>query len=82
MVTQSILDAVFSLVMSVLDLLPDISWTLDGSLFANALEWFAVVYYVLPMDTVFAILGITFALLNFRILVALIKTIWEVLPVV
>lgn len=60
--------------------LGSIEW--DANL--DAIEVFAVfiriVAYFLPMDTVILILGLIVAFGVFRVVIRLIKTIWELLP--
>lgn len=81
MITEFLLDSVFGLVMGAFDILPDVSWSVNTSLITNALEWFKVVCYILPMGTVVVILGIIVSLQFFRIVISLIKTIWDILPI-
>ena len=38
--------------------------------------------YFLPVGTIVRILGITVSLFTFRVIVALVKTVWELLPLV
>ena len=82
MVTEFFIDSVFALVMGVLSLLPDVSWPVNASLITNALEWLKVVCYILPLGTIKAILVIIVILQAFRIVISLIKTIWDILPIV
>lgn len=82
MIIEFMLDSVFALVMGVLDILPDVSWSVNASLITNALEWFKVICYILPIGTIVAIINIIVAIQFFRIVISLIKTIWGILPIV
>lgn len=82
MVTETLFDMVFALVMGLLSLLPNVSWPVNASLITNALEWLHVVCYILPLGTIKAILAIIVVLQAFRIVISLIKTIWGILPIV
>ncbi len=81
MLTQSIFDFLFNFVMNLLDLLPDIDFSIPSGIITGVVEAFQVIFYVLPMGTVFGILSIVFALHSFRILICLIKTLWDLLPI-
>lgn len=39
-----------------------------------------MVFYIVPKDVVISIIGITIVLTNIKIGVAVIKTIWQILP--
>ena len=82
MITESILDAVFGALSGLLSLLPDISWEVDGSAFDIFLDILEMVCYMLPMDTVGTIFGLIVSITIFRIIISIIKSLWELLPIV
>lgn len=63
-------------------LLPDITWSVDTEGFQYFLSIVKTAGYLLPMQTVAEIVGIVIGFTIFRILVALFKTVWDVLPIV
>lgn len=82
MVTEGIINLVFGIVEGLLSLLPDISWNVDGTVFDIFFDVLEMVCYLLPMGTVFAIFLIVVGLTMFRVVISLIKTIWDLLPLV
>lgn len=64
-----------------LALLPAIVIDVDAVVASSAWHWIRAAMYFLPTGTVIIILSIIFALGVFRLIVALVKTIWDMLPV-
>ena len=52
----------------------------DGSIPAMLSSIFNLIAYVLPLDTMIQIVTITFALYVFRLIVAVLKSLWSILP--
>lgn len=82
MLVESLLNLVFKIVEGVLKILPDFSWSVENSFFSSALDMVRVACYMLPMGTVVSIIIIINLLLVIRIAIAIIKTIWDLLPLV
>ena len=80
MVSEFLINIVFNIVSVFLSGLPDISWSVDTTAFDYFIGIIQVVGYLLPMDTVANIAGLVVALTIFRIGVAGVKTIWDLLP--
>lgn len=80
MLTKMLIDLAFGLLTGLFSLIPDISWNVPVSVVSGVTQFFHVIFYIVPMDTVFAIASIVIALHSFRIVIALIKTLWDVLP--
>lgn len=58
------------------------SWTLDTSSYLNGLANFLhIIYYVLPIGKLSPILFCFISLMVFRIVVSIIKTLWNLIPV-
>ena len=81
MITQAILSFIFSLLRVVLDILPDFSWSLDTSAGSYFLSIVSLVSYMLPVDTVTMIIGITLDFLLLRIIIAGIRALWDLIPI-
>ena len=82
MIVETMLDLVFKIVEGVLSILPNFSWSVENSFFSSALDLIRVACYLLPMGTVVSIITIINLLLVIRIAIAIIKTIWDLLPLV
>lgn len=80
MISESILRLTFGCVRAVLGVLPDISWSVDSGAASYFLSILQVVNYMLPFNTVIAIVGITLDLFVFRIMVAIFRTLWDLIP--
>ncbi len=72
---------VYTVVRGLLNLLPDITWSVDTGAVAYFIDICRVVSYLLPMDTIGRIIGLIFIIILFRLVISIIKTIWELLPV-
>lgn len=81
MLTEVALSGVFELVYGLLSLLPDLEWTMDTTILVTVVQFLQVIFYIVPVGTVVQILFIQLTLQTFRITVSLIKTIWQLIPV-
>lgn len=82
MIAEFTLNIVFNIVSGMLGLLPDVSWSVETTAFEYFLDVIRVAGYLLPADTISAIIALIIVLLNFRIVIAIIRTIWDLLPIV
>lgn len=80
MIVEAVLELVFKAVEGLLGMLPDVQWNLEGSAFTVFLDYVEMVCYLLPMGTILQIVSIVVGLITFKIVIALIKTIWDLLP--
>lgn len=80
MITESILNVFFGLVNLLLGILPDVSWTVKADMFTKFFEIIRVVCYFLPMGTVVAILLLIVSINVFKIFIALLRAIIELIP--
>lgn len=80
MIIEALIDMLFALLNSFFEQLPDISWEVDNSFLDVFLDVLRMVCYLLPMDTVVSIIGLIVSITIFRIVISLIKTIWELIP--
>lgn len=72
---------ILALVISVLVLLPDIEIDQDEVVGSNVFTYIRAAMYFIPAGTALRILGIILSLWVFRIIVAVVKVIWDMLPV-
>lgn len=82
MVSEFLLDIVFNIVSGMFGLLPDLSWSVDTSAFDYLTSFIACIAYLLPWDTVQAIVALIFTITVIRIVIAGIKVLWDILPLV
>ena len=80
MIVEGICNVIFGLLSGFFSLLPDIHWNIQADFFTKFLEVPRMVCYLLPMGTVATIFALVVAFTVFRIVVALVKTIWNLIP--
>lgn len=80
MITESFFNLLFNCIRGLLSMLPDISWEVNPEVFESFFSLIRMAGYLLPMHTVVAILGMVFAFNLLKIVIAIIKTIWALLP--
>lgn len=81
-ISEFFINIIFGLVSGMLELLPDIQWSVDTTSFQYFLDIVKVVGYLLPVDTVSAVVGLIIDLTVIRILISIPKAIWDLLPLV
>lgn len=82
MISEFFLNIIFKLVSGMFSVVPDITFSVDTTAFQYFVDILKVACYMLPMGTVSAIIGIIVGLAWLRIQVAIIRTIWDLLPLV
>lgn len=82
MISEFLLNIVFSIVEGLLSFLPSISIPVTMARDSTFFGLVRCVLYLLPLDTVGTIVGLLVAIASFRLIIAVIKTIWDLLPLV
>lgn len=82
MISEFFLNIIFSFVSGMLNLLPEFTWSVESSAFEYLISFIRMIGYLLPWGTVSAIVSLVVALFVFRIIIAIIKTVWDLLPLV
>ena len=82
MISEVLLTVVFGVASDLFSLLPDFSWSVDSSFFEYLISFIQMISYLLPWGTVTLICSLVIALSLFRLVVSIIKTIWDLLPLV
>lgn len=82
MVTDKLLDIVFNFLMSFLEKLPAMDLKVDFSVVNSFLDAVGFALYFFPWQKVLPILGLIILLQVWRIVISIIRVIWEVLPFV
>ena len=80
MISEFFLNIIFKFLSGMLNLRPDVSWSVDTTAFSYFLDIVRIVGYLVPAQTVYAIITLIVAFTVFRIIISLIKTIWDLLP--
>ena len=80
MVVEGILTVVFGVINTLLMPLNIINFVVDNTVFTTILEFINMALYLIPFRQLMPIFTFFVALMMFRIVVAFIKTIWDLLP--
>ena len=80
MVVEAILDFFFAISSGLLELLPEVSWNVNTSAWEYAKDILDMVAYFLPIGTITAIIALIWMLVEFRIVVALLRTLKGLIP--
>ena len=80
MISEFLLNIVFGIVTRFFGLMPDVVWSVDTTAFGYFGDILRVCGYMLPMGTVGAVVSLIFGLTVFQIVIAFIKTVWDLLP--
>lgn len=83
MITEGILNALLQILTSIFSLLPNIEIEFSGfnDVIVSLSVFFQYVFYFFPMDTVAYCFSVLISIQLFKIVIAFIKTIWELLPI-
>ena len=82
MIPEFFVNIIFNIVVHLLSALPEITVdfaAIDTSVFMGVVR---CVLYMLPLGTVNTILSIIVAVTAFRIAISIVKTIWDLIPLV
>ena len=82
MITEAILNFLFGIAERSFSTLPDIYISVDTSAFEYVRGFIAMISYLLPLDTVRAIVAALLALTVFRIVIAIARTVMGLIPFV
>lgn len=82
MISEFFLNIIFNLVHGLFNILPEWSFTLNPEAVEVFLSWVRVATFLFPTNTVILISALVIWFGFFRILIATIKTIWDIIPLV
>lgn len=82
MIVEFLLNVVWVLIKPLLDLLPAITIDIGSDTIGVFVGAVKAACYLLPMKDILVMISIVIAITVFRIIISLIKTIWEMLPIV
>ncbi len=81
MITDAIISLVYDIFMFFLGSYEPLTFNIDTTVFGTFSDFLAFIFYILPMDGLMPMVTIFAGLMMFRIVVSVIKTIWDLLPV-
>lgn len=81
MIIELLLNILFGIVNVILSPISLLGWGFDFALCSPLGDILKVVYYVLPISKLSPIITFIVAMFIFRAVIALIKTIWELIPI-
>lgn len=81
MITDSIINLFFIIVENMLKPLDMINFTLNITDLEPVLQYFRMAAYVIPLKELMPIFSFFVAMMTFRIIISVIKTIWQLLPI-
>lgn len=81
MITEAILDVFLGVLDFVCGFIPFFDISIDTTSFDLFFDIIKSVAFFLPMGTVYTIFNIIIAIMTFRIVVSIIKTIWQLIPI-
>lgn len=82
MISEFFLNIIFGIASGALSAAPDITFSVDSSVFEFFVDILKMACYLLPMGTVNTIVGIIIAVSGFRVVIAIIRSVWDLLPLV
>lgn len=81
MITDALISGLLSIVKGFLSMVPAFSWNIENSVFGTFLDIVKSICYLLPIGTIVTILSLTVSFIIFKAVISLIKTIWDLLPI-
>ena len=82
MITDNLMGIAFSFLEKLLDKLPIMNMDIDFSVLNGFLDVLGFALYFFPWAKVVPILGLILLLQIWRVIISIIRVIWEVLPIV
>ena len=81
-----IIETIFNIIFSVVDILltpfDGLNLIISSNVFNTVLEYLSVVTYVLPIQNFIPIIVFVISTMLLRIVIAALKTLWDILPLV
>ena len=81
MITDAMINSVYDVFMSFLGGFEPLHFNIDTSIFQTLSDFLAFIFYILPIDGLVPIVTIFAGLMMFRIVISVIKTVWDLLPI-
>ena len=82
MIPEFFINIGFSLLESLLSVLPDVSISFDTGILSTFFDFIDVALYIFPFQTVALVIGAVISFNVFKIIISSVRTIWDLLPFV
>lgn len=82
MIPEFFINIGFSLLESLLSVLPDVSISFDTGILSTFFDFIDVALYIFPFQTVAFVIGAVISFNVFKIIISSVRTIWDLLPFV
>lgn len=81
MITEGIINVLFLIAHGALSIIPLPEINAAGDIMTTFIQWIKVACYLLPMETIGLMIGVILIIYQLRYTVTIIRTIWDLLPV-
>ena len=81
MITDAFITLIYDAFMYFLGGYEPLQFNVDTTIFRTFSDFLAFIFYILPIDGLLPIVTIFIGLMVFRIIISVVKTIWDLLPI-
>lgn len=81
MITDALINLIYNVFMFFLGGYEPLHFNLDTTIFRTFSDFFAFLFYILPIKELLPIVTIIVSIMIFRIIISVVKTIWDLLPI-
>lgn len=81
MITDFIIQLIFKIFMFFVDGKEPLRFNIDSSVYEYIKDFVAFIFYILPIEGLKPIFSIIVSIIVFRITISVIKTIWNLVPI-
>lgn len=81
MITDIFVTLIYDLFMFFLGGYEPLHFNIDTTVFRTFTDFLAFIFYILPINGLLPIVTIVVGITMFRVIVSLIKTVWDLLPI-
>ena len=82
MISEFLMGIVFNLIEGALSILPNWNFNVESAFLTSAFDMIRIAFYLLPMGTIVTMISMIVFFNTFKIVISILKTIWEILPLV
>lgn len=80
MITDVFISFIYDVFMFLVNGREPLRFNVDSSFYTAANDFLAFMFYILPIDGLMIIIEIIIIIIGFRIFISVIKTLWDLLP--
>lgn len=81
MITDAVINIIYDIFMFLLGGYQPLAFNMDTTVFRTFSDFLAFIFYILPIQGLLPIVTIFVSIMMFRIVISVIKTIWDLLPI-